>query len=92
MQVMSYTLFWGRTALPYSLVQVLPKELGWTFLVGGCVDFLLPNLSGVSAELKSCFDSLALLAPPTQLNFTNHTILHIPVIRIPDSNKAARLL
>lgn len=66
-------------------------QRAWLDLSGGgvCVDFLLPNLSGVSAELKSCFDSLALLAPPTQLNFTNHTILHIPVIRIPDSNKAA---
>lgn len=34
----------------------------------------------------------SLLGPPTQLNFTNHTSLHVPAIRIPDLNKAVRLL
>lgn len=70
------------------LCKFCPQSLAGPFWRWG-LDFLLSNLAGVSAELKSCFDSLALLAPPTQLSFTNHTSPHIPVIQIPDSNKAA---
>lgn len=60
----------------------------WWWWEGVCGIFSSPTLQVFLQNSNPAWTAWpSSLAPPTQLSFTNHTSLHVPVIQIPDLNK-----
>lgn len=70
-------LFWAGQLCLIAVVQALPTELSWTFLVGPAP----PSLASISSEVNAALTAWpSPCASQTQPKFTNHPSLHMPVI------------